>query len=149
MAGEGSNRDYKLHFDPEDPKAKTKLVKHIVALANSGGGEIVFGRDETSSPGISAEVSSGLDSASLTDYIEKYVEKGSINIHHDFMALPNGNVLVAIRIEPWAYPVVMVKDGTWSGIGKQDPLLFYKGDIWVRHGSNTERIIKTGIRAIV
>ena len=46
MDGEGTHQDYKLAFDPADSAARLELVKNIVAFANAGGGQIVFGRRE-------------------------------------------------------------------------------------------------------
>lgn len=45
MAGENDNFDFKLGFDPENPRHMIELVKDLVAMANSGGGTIrIFGR---------------------------------------------------------------------------------------------------------
>lgn len=42
MAGEKPNLDLKIDYDANDPKAKVELIKDLVALANAGGGTIVF-----------------------------------------------------------------------------------------------------------
>jgi len=149
MPGEGKNTEYKLRFDPGDSRAKTKLVKHIVAMANSGGGEIIFGRDETSIPGLPQDIARQLDSAALTDYVEKYVDKGLIGLHHDFRELPNGNFVITIRIDPSTHPIVLVKDGTWSGMHGKDMPEFHKGDVWMRHGSKSERLSQADMDRVV
>ena len=52
FGGEGRRQDYKLTFDSSNPVALLELVKDIIAFANSGGGEMVLGRDETRTPGL-------------------------------------------------------------------------------------------------
>ena len=52
FGGEGRRQDYKLTFDSLNPVALLELVKDIIAFANSGGGEMVLGRDETRTPGL-------------------------------------------------------------------------------------------------
>ena len=148
MVGEGKNLDFKAEFEPNDHRAKTAMVKDIVAMANSGGGELVFGRNETSSPGIGPQAIKDLDSARVLDYVEKYVEKGLIHLRHDVEFLNNGNALCTIAIEASDYPVVMRKDGTWSNMGISKPV-FQRGDVWVRHGSKTERLSQADMRRIV
>jgi len=140
MGGEGKNTDYKLRFNPDDAKAMTKLVKSIVAMANSGGGEIVFGRDETQTPGISPKIADHLDSAKVADQVDKYIEKGLIHIRHEFNQREDGNIICTIIVEPATYPVVMRHPGTWGGAAPGDKPLFQKGDIWVRHGSRNEKV---------
>jgi hypothetical protein len=150
QGGEGRNLDYKLTFDPDDARAKTALVKDLVAMANSGGGRIVFGRDETSIPGIPPKLAEALDGAKILDYVERYVEKGLIHLRHIQKELPQGNVLLTLIVEPASYPVVMKRDGNWSGFSsKNDRALFRRGDVWVRHGSKTERISQADMRAFI
>jgi len=149
MRGEGKNNDYKLYFEPNNGKSLTKLVKTIVAMANSGGGEIVFGRDETQTPGISAVIANQLDSAKVADQVDKYIEKGLIHIRHDFDRLEDGNFICTIIVEPVDYPVVMRRQGKWSGAAPDDKPLFLKGDIWVRHGSRNERVSQADAKSFI
>lgn len=150
QSGEGRNQDYKLTFDPKNPRAKTDLVKDIVAMANSGGGRIVFGRDETNRPGIDPKIADALDSARIQDYLEMFVDKGLINLSHSQQQLPGGNVLLTLSVEAVTYPVVMKKDGTWKGFStEKDRPLFRKGDVLVRHGSRNERISQADMRAFI
>lgn len=148
MPGEGRDSDFKLNFNAGDARAKTNLVKDIVAMANSGGGELILGRDETSSPGLSQESINALDSARVLDYVEKYIEKGLIDIRHDVHPIESNGALLTITVEAADYPVVMRKDGTWAGMGSSKPL-FNRGDIWVRHGSKTERLSQADMRRFI
>lgn len=147
MLGEGKSQDYKLTFDASDPAGLLELIKHIIAFANSGGGEIVFGRDESRTIGIQPEVAALLDSSRLGDAVDKYIEKGLIHLSHNQEALPNGRVLVTLAVEASPYPAVIGKDGTVAGPGKTQKSVLRRGDLWVRHGSRTERVAQADLRA--
>lgn len=147
MGGEGKSSDYKLKFDPASGKQKLNLAKSLVALANSGGGRITIGRDETKSRGISEHAAKELDSAKLTDLVQNYVSPAQVDISHSLTKLKNGNVLAVLEIEAADIPLVMAKDGVWKGSDpKKDRPLFFRGDIWVRHSSKTERISYEDLR---
>lgn len=148
MSGEGRNSDFKLDFDPSNGKGKTNLVKDIVAMANAGGGQLILGRDETSSPGLTPNALKALDSAKVLDYVEKYVEKGLIHIRHDIQPVKGERAVLTIAVDPADYPVVMRKDGTWADMGSSGPL-FYRGDVWIRHGSKTERMSQADVRHFI
>jgi hypothetical protein len=147
MQGEGKRQDYKLTFDASNPAALLELIKHIIAFANTGGGEIVFGRDETRAVGIQPEAAALLDSSRLGDAVDKYIEKGLIHLSHNQEALPNGSVLVTLAVEASPYPAVIGKDGTVAGPGKTQQSVLRRGDLWVRHGSRTERVSQADLRA--
>jgi len=140
MGGEGKNQDYKLLFDPSSERAKVNLVKKIVAIANAGGGRIIFGRDETNQPGIDESVVAPLDSSRISDLIEVYIKPSSINIGHETTELANGHFIHTIIISEALYPIVMGRQGSWKGMGKKENPLFQKGEIWTRHSSKTERV---------
>lgn len=117
-------------------------------MANSGGGKIIFGIDEIKCPGISEETVEALDSAILSDLIEKYTERGLIHIHHEIESLENGNFKVTIHIEEVPIPVVIEKDGAWIDSGSTK-YLFKKGDVLIRHSSKTEKISQEDMRVFI
>jgi len=143
MGGEGRDLDYKLNFDPSSPKAWAGLIKDLVAMANSGGGKIIFGRDETRMDGITEEIVKDLDSARLADKLAKFTAPAQIYIRHEQEKLDNGRYILTIIVEPSEYPVVMARDGNWPDIKKA---VFRKGDIWIRHSSKTERATYEDLR---
>lgn len=147
MTPEGKGQDYKSAFDVADPSAKLKLVKDLVAMANSGGGIIFVGRSETQTPGVDPSLTEDLDSARMADYADKYVAPASLDLSHGIEELDNGNVVINLQVEEANYPMVMSRQGTWSGFEpKKDKPLFHKGDIWVRHSSKTEKASHEDIR---
>jgi hypothetical protein len=147
MSGEGKTTDYKLKFEPANAKQKLALVKDLIAIANSGGGQITVGRDETNIPGITEETTKALDSAKLSDFMQRYISPAQVDISHSVKKLKNGRYLAIIDIDAVDVPLVMARDGLWKGADpKKDKPLFLKGDIWVRHSSKTERISYEDLR---
>ena len=147
MNGEGRYQDYKLTYDTTDSSAPTKQVKTIVALLNAGGGRLIYGRNEIESPGVGPELLNHLDSARIADSVERFVSPNKIDLSHNIQELENGNVIVTIEIPAAEYPLVMSRDGTWSGFDSRNSRpLFRKGDVWTRHGSRTEPITYEDLR---
>ena len=148
MSGESKDSDYKLSYDPADGRAKLDLAKNLVAMANSGGGRIIIGRDEIKSPGISKQTAAELDSAKVADAVGNCVTPAQVHLSHSLEKLPNGKLVTSIEIEAAEIPLVMAKDGVWKGSDPNtDKPLFLRGDIWVRHSSKTERISYEDVRA--
>jgi len=146
MDGESRYQDYKLMFDLDDQKAKVDLVKNLVAMANVGGGRIMFGRDETDFPGIDEATCQALDSARLSDLVTRYIKPATIELSVQIQRL-DGRYILTINVESTKYPIVMSRKGDWSGMPSKKPPLFREGDIWIRHGSKTERITYEDMRA--
>jgi len=145
--GEGKLQDYKLHFDPTDEKARVDLVKNLVAMANAGGGQIVFGRSETEIRGIDDSACQALDSARLSDFVSRYVKPSPVDLSHEIQDLGDEHYLLIIRVAASVYPVVISRTGDWKGKPPKKPPLFREGDVWIRHSSKTERITYEDLRS--
>lgn len=77
---ENTRLDLKETFDPGSPKGMLGLVKDLVAMANSGGGIVAFGRTETDTPGIDEVLVEQLDSARVMDQVNKFVAPATASI---------------------------------------------------------------------
>ena len=131
----------------EDFTYLEKILKEIVALANTNGGKILIGwsekEDEYDLKGIKLESLSLLKDEKLNDKAEKYLNKKIKFKLHIIKDFGKSNKTVGI-IEVFAndsYLIVFNKDFTTKEKNK-DVTLFRKGDIFVRHGSKTERIFQ-------
>jgi hypothetical protein len=143
---EGRNIEHKLSLDPSSEKDKVELVKLIVAFANSGGGEIVFGKNHEKTIGVNTAIVDALDSAKCADLVAKYCNS-QVHLSHQVEPMPNGMFLFVLKVPASSDLIVMSREGTWSGFDPhKDKALFVKGDIWVRHSSKTERISNQDIR---
>lgn len=146
MSGEGKHSDFKLIFHASEPRAKLKLVKHLVAMANAGGGEIIFGRDETQSPGVDEPTMKALDSAVLANLIESYIKPASIDLQHEVTALESGKYDCRVRVRPCEHPIVMSRSGNFADEDGKQRSEFEPGDIWTRHSSKTEKASYEDVR---
>lgn len=148
MNGEGPRLDYKVTLDLADREARLRLVKDIIAIANAGGGVIVFGRDDTEVYGIEPEVAKALDSARLADEVDKFARPAKISLSHETQQLAVDCYLVSIHVAAAReYPIVMAEDGNSAGATQgKTKHVFVKGDIWTRHSSKTERATYEDLR---
>ena len=78
--GERQGVDYKsaVPFD-DSTEFGLKLVKHILGMANTGGGWIVIGYDDETlrpDPNHSLKIAATYDSTRLSDVVNRYVERG-------------------------------------------------------------------------
>lgn len=135
---ENTDLDFKAAFDPAVPQDWCELIKDIVAMANSGGGVVVFGVNDDGTP------SSGdlkpiqtLDPAMIADKIGKYTDQ-----HFAGFALSEGRrrgfQVVALNISCSPIPIVFTSPGTYDVGGGKQKTAFGKGTVYFRHGAKSE-----------
>jgi len=147
MSPEGPHHDFKLSFDNESPKAFLDLVKDAVSMANSGGGQLVYGRTDTAVVGLPDAVCKALDSAKIADLVDGYVAPSSVEISHEIQEPEPGKRVVVVSIGPAISPLVISQDGAWRPPSeKYDKVVLRRGDIWVRHSSKNEHATFEDIR---
>ena len=73
---ESAELDFKTAFDPKAAQDWCELIKDIVAMANSGGGIVVFGINDDGTPS-SGDLKpiEALDPATIGDKIKKYTDQ--------------------------------------------------------------------------
>jgi len=130
--------DFKVSFDPARLGDWCEVVKDIVALANSGGGCLVFGVKDDGQPGGADVVSIlELDPALITDKIAKYT-----GIQFDGFEMRegtrNGNRIAVLVVRGIPTPIPFNKAGGYDrGDGKQ-VVAFQPGTVYFRHGAKSE-----------
>ena len=80
--GERQGVEYKsaIAFD-DNTEFGLKLIKHVLGMANTGGGWIVIGYDDVSlrpDSNHSAEIAATYDTTRLSDVVNRYVERGQL-----------------------------------------------------------------------
>ncbi len=134
---ESRSIEFKESFDPDSTRECCEIVKDLVALANSGGGVIVFGIDNDGQPS-EADLSplTALDPARIGDLVRKYVEVpfGDFEIRH---AVKGEHEVVAWLIGAAHTPMVFAKPGTYPD-GKGQRAAFGQGTVYFRHGAKSE-----------
>lgn len=123
--------DFKSWMNPTEPLHAAKIAKHIAALANHGGGHLVFGvNDKTRTPEGETELDRGLFSQdSIASIVHRYLEpRVQINVQaaaHDGVEYP-----VLIVGGHGDRPVVAIKNGPEEG--NKGPQGISRGTIYIR-----------------
>ena len=140
--------EFKATFDPTVGAEWCEITKDIVAIANSGGGIIVFGLSSNGSPtGANVDAINAIDPADLSNKITKYTGLGDFEVEvHELQK--EGNSLTAFVIPEASMPLVFERPGAYEVGGKQKTA-FAQGTIYFRHGSKSEPGIRNDIRHVI
>lgn len=107
--GESSRADYKAAVKfKEDTEFAVKIVKHILGFANSNGGYLVIGFNDSDlkmDSNLSAEIVASYDTTRLGQYVKSHIsndENVSLSVHKiDY----SGTIFPIINIQPFkTYP---------------------------------------------
>lgn len=146
---ESKHIEFKESFDPTSPQEWCEIIKDIVAIANSGGGVILFGVDNVGNPcRVSLKPISDLDPADIANKVSKYT--GSIDLEFEIHEITKGRrTLIAFLIQAVSIPIVFRKPGTYDiGSGKQRTA-FSVGTVYFRHGAKSEPGTSDDIRRVI
>jgi hypothetical protein len=130
--------DFKGALDFSEPHAWCEIVKDIVAMANSGGGVLLIGLNNTGDPtGFDPQPVLDMDAAVVTDRIEKYtgVQFDGFSVSEE---TKKGNRLAAILVEGVSVPIVFTKPGTYAISDQKQKTAFSVGTVYFRHGAKSE-----------
>ncbi len=141
--------EFKERFDPGSAGDWCEVIKDIVAIANSGGGIIIFGLDNAGNPtGDSLDALSHLDPADIANKASRYT--GSTQLELEVRPLDKaGAALYAFVVQPISIPIVFQKPGTYDiGSGKQKAA-FSIGTVYFRHGAKSEPGTSDDLRGVI
>jgi hypothetical protein len=137
---ESKHVEFKAKFDVALTEDWCEIIKDLVAMANTGGGVIVVGCDNSGqSSGATLAGVLSLDPAHLADKVHKYTETNfsDFEIHE----LKRGaKPCAAIVIGPAPIPMVFCQAGTYQDPTNQtkQKTAFAKGTVFFRHGAKSE-----------
>jgi Putative DNA-binding domain len=140
--------EFKAGFDPGSAADWVEIIKDIVAIANSGGGVIIFGLNSLGSPtGMSPVELGKTDPADFGNKVSKYT--GTTHPEFEIREVEKvGQKLLAFVIEGAPIPIVFQKPGTYDvGAGKQKTA-FGMGTVYFRHGAKSEPGSSDDIRSV-
>src|SRR5579871_3154531 len=135
---ESKHIEFKREFDPSSAEAKCELVKDIVALANSGGGVVVFGvEDGGGRSSVDCSHLASLDLAILTNLIEKYTnyQFHQFELHNIARSVSSHTCVLVGDVE---YPLIFTKPGTYAAAEGKQKTAFAQGTVYFRHGAKSE-----------
>lgn len=135
--------EYKAWMDTSTPVARAKLARHIAALANHGGGYLVFGVDDaTRKPMGETDLARSLFSQeAFASIIKKYLDP-RVQVTVQAAEVENVSYPVIVVQSHGARPVIAVADGIPDANGK--PLGVVAGTIYMRAAGPQSTAIRTG-----
>ena len=120
------------------PKERLKLVKSIVAMANTDGGEIHIERVTAGAR--------GLDSASVDSTVNSYVGPALHGIECEAQL---GNAFIIRIAESDQKPHIITRYASYQDDQGHQKAMFHKGQIWVRHSSSNAEATPDDLAQIV
>jgi hypothetical protein len=137
-ATESKYIDFKAEFDIGSTQAWCEVIKDIIAMANSGGGIIVFGVENTGASNTKVDHAALLayDTADITNKISKYTNYQLSDI--DVVEVKRaGKVHGAFLMSAAEVPIVFTKPGAYE-VDRRPKTAFAQGTVYFRHGSKSE-----------
>lgn len=135
---ESESIDFKRSFDVSSAKEWCELIKDIVAMANSGGGVILFGLEDDGSPsGCDLKPILNTDYADFTNKIYKYSDYQFSEFEIKLVS-KSGAEIVALIIHRVHIPIIFTSPGTYPVEGNKQRTSFGVGTIYFRHGAKSE-----------
>ncbi|MGB9456409.1 MAG: ATP-binding protein [Bryobacteraceae bacterium] len=147
---ESKHIEFKEYFDPTSAGGWCELIKDLVAIANSGGGIIVFGLNSQGEPtGAPVNLISAVDPADITNRVSKYTGCADFDVGiRDVQKC--GAMLCAFLVTAVPTPLVFAKPGTYydAGAGKEKTA-FRAGTVYFRHASKSEPGTTDDLRVVI
>lgn len=141
--------DFKGSFDTGSNGEWCEVIKDIVAMANSGGGIIVFGvANDGTCTGFDKRAVLTYDQAKVTDKIARYTGRQFADFEIVEVSR-DGHDVAALLINDSGLPMIFVKAGTYLGVDGKEKTAFQNGTIYVRHGAKSEPTTPDDLISIV
>ncbi len=132
----------------DDPRSRLELVRHVVAMANSGGGTVVIGEKRNGNVvGVGADVAAAVSATGVGELVADAVRPDRVELVVTRDDLGEGRHLVEVKVSPCAEPpLVMARAGTvpptgtnGSGDAEGTPTtVFAAHEVVVRRSGRTE-----------
>lgn len=141
--------DFKESFDPTRTGDWCEITKDIVAMANSGGGAIVFGVRNNGDPsGFDPSTVLSLDPAKITDKVATYTGE-QFSDFEIVETLRDGNKVAVLIVHEADMPMVFSTAGNYDAGGGRQKVAFQNGTVYFRHGAKSEPGNSGDLRAVL
>jgi len=145
--GEGNRLDFKGGFNPQLTGDWCELIKDIVSMANSGGGQIIVGLNDNGEPsGENVTAFLALDLADIANKIYKYTDHHITNLTVERLDMADSEVAV-VTIGGLHLPVIFSVPGEYEWPAGKKKTAFAKGTMYFRHGAKSEPGTTEDLRA--
>ncbi len=130
--------DFKSKFDLTSGGDWCEVIKDIVAMANSGGGIIVFGvADDGSNCEFDGTALLAFDTADIANRMARYTGNQTVDV--EVVEIKRGEQSrPAIVVSNTDVPMIFSKPGTYDIGGGRQKTAFAQGTLYFRHGSKSE-----------
>ncbi len=130
--------EFKEGFDVASKQDWCEVIKDVIAIANSGGGVILFGANSRGVPtGGDLTTLAAVDPATIADRIHPYTESHSTEVEV-LQVDKEGHALLGWLIKPSSIPIVFSQPGTSPAEGGKQRTAFGRGTVYFRHGAKSE-----------
>ncbi len=136
---ESKSVEFKEQFLPSDARQSLEVLKDIVAIANSGGGTLAVGIDNSgAASGTDVKTVLNYDHAKYCDLIRKYTLQNFCYFEL-IEAEKDGRKVAIFLINQPDYPLVFEKPGTYPIENNSKQItVFGQGTVFFRHGAKSE-----------
>ncbi len=146
---ENRHIDFKESFDPSSSQEWARIIKDIVAFANSGGGVIVFGvRDDGTAATFDKNIVLRVDPAVIADKISAYTGENFADFEIAEI-IRRKKHFAALFINPSSAPLVFTRAGADLIEGGKQKSAFVKGSVYFRHGAKSDLGTTNDLRAVI
>lgn len=130
--------EFKEQFDPNSAVDWSNIIKDFVAIANSGGGMIVFGiKDDGQASAFSKQTILDIDPATVSDKIYSYT--GEHFSEFKILEVKVGHKACGtFLISESQTPIVFTRNGADATTQTKQKPIFLKGTVYFRHGAKSE-----------
>jgi hypothetical protein len=130
--------EFKESFDAASRPDWCEIIKDVIAIANSGGGIIVFGANSRGEPsGGDLSALSKVDPATIVDRVHPYTSTHATDIEVVEVER-QAQKLIGWVVAPSPVPIVFVQPGTIPIEGGKQKAVFSRGTVYFRHGAKSE-----------
>jgi len=137
LSSETGQVDFKSQLDVENDSEWLEVIKDILAMANSGGGMIVFGvQDDGAMSEFDAENLLAFDVANITAKVRKWTGIDLPGVSWE-KGLRGSKPIVALKVDAVDCPISFIKDGQYT-IQNHIKFAFRAGQFFFRHGAKSE-----------
>ncbi len=135
---ESKQIEFKEGFDPNSLQDWCETIKDIVAIANSGGGYILFGVKNDGSPSDwDCSQLLQIDPAKVTDKLPAHIGE-HFSEFEILEAERTGRRAALMRIQAVHIPLIFAAPGTYPIAGGKQKTAFSRGTVYFRHGAKSE-----------
>jgi hypothetical protein len=130
--------EFKEGFDPNSLQDWCETIKDVVAIANSGGGYILFGVKNDGSPSEwDCSEFLQIDPAKVTDKLSAYIDEHFSEFEMQEVERA-GRRTALMRIQAVHIPLIFASPGTYPIDGGRQKTAFSRGTLYFRHGAKSE-----------